>query len=92
MLGYGHVGDGNIHLTVNCKDPKYGKEIENRIEKFIIEYVMSMKGSISAEHGLGQHKAKYLKQQKGLEVEKTMRQFKELLDPKGILNPTKVFV
>jgi FAD/FMN-containing dehydrogenase len=52
---------------------------------------MEHKGSVSAEHGLGQLKKAYLPQTKSKEVVGVMRGMKKMLDPKGILNPGKFF-
>ncbi|CCD22463.1 D-lactate dehydrogenase NDAI_0A03060 [Naumovozyma dairenensis CBS 421] len=50
-VGFGHIGDGNLHLNVSVRN--YDKNIEKVLEPFVYEYVSSKKGSISAEHGLG---------------------------------------
>ena len=55
VVGYGHLGDGNLHLNVSCQ--KYDEEILKHIEPFVYEWTAARKGSISAEHGLGQMKA-----------------------------------
>ena len=55
VVGYGHLGDGNLHLNVSCQ--KYDEEILKYIEPFVYEWTAARKGSISAEHGLGQMKA-----------------------------------
>lgn len=52
--GYGHVGDGNIHLNIAVRE--FTKQIENLLEPFVYEYIQSKNGSISAEHGVGFHK------------------------------------
>jgi glycolate oxidase len=49
-------------------------------------------GTISGEHGIGYVKAPYLKMALGAETVEAMRRIKRALDPKGILNPGKVFV
>ena len=49
-----------------------------------------MKGSISAEHGVGLHKASYLNLQKSPQILEIFRNIKKLFDPKGIMNPYKV--
>jgi D-2-hydroxyglutarate dehydrogenase len=49
------------------------------------------KGSISAEHGVGQHKPEYLHLQKSPQVLEYCKNLKMLFDPKGILNPYKVY-
>lgn len=55
MVGYGHLGDGNLHLNVSCKE--YTPEVEAQIEPFVYEWTSQHRGSISAEHGLGRMKA-----------------------------------
>ena len=55
MVGYGHLGDGNLHLNVSCA--KYEGAILDRIEPYVYEWTAARRGSISAEHGLGQMKA-----------------------------------
>ncbi|CAM9019626.1 unnamed protein product [Wickerhamomyces anomalus] len=56
-IGYGHVGDGNLHLNVAVR--RYTKDVEKVLEPFVYEWVSSKKGSISAEHGLGFQKKLY---------------------------------
>jgi len=53
-LGYGHVGDGNLHLTVTSAERS--PDLKAKIEPFIFEWVAEAKGSISAEHGLGEER------------------------------------
>lgn len=60
------------------------------LEPFVFEWVVSRGGSISAEHGVGQHKRDYLPLQRPDAVLGVMRGVKNLLDPKGIMNPFKV--
>ena len=55
MVGYGHLGDGNLHLNISTR--KLDKAIEERLEPFVYEWTSERRGSISAEHGLGQMKA-----------------------------------
>ena len=52
-VGYGHVGDGNMHLNITSKD--YDKNILDKIEPFLYEYTSNVHGSISAEHGKYYH-------------------------------------
>ena len=58
----------------------------------MFEWTSKYNGSISAEHGVGLNKAKYLHYSKSPYSIKVMKQFKILLDPNGILNPYKVLV
>lgn len=60
------------------------------LEPFVFEWVVSRGGSISAEHGVGQHKRDYLSLQRPEAVLGVMGKVKEMLDPRGIMNPFKV--
>ncbi|XP_023221308.1 D-2-hydroxyglutarate dehydrogenase, mitochondrial-like [Centruroides sculpturatus] len=86
--GYGHIGDGNVHL--NMTSTNYSSDILNQIEPFVYEWTAKHKGSISAEHGLGFKKRNYIKYSKSQNAINLMKNMKNLLDPKGILNPYKV--
>jgi FAD/FMN-containing dehydrogenase len=89
-IGYGHIGDGNLHLNVCCYDEKNYQKVENIIEPYIFHYLRKVKGSISAEHGLGIMKNEYLGLQKDKTVIEFMQKIKDLYDPNHILNPYKV--
>lgn len=88
VTGYGHLGDGNLHL--NITSPKHRDEVLNAIEPYVFEWTAKYNGSISAEHGLGFKKAKYIHYSKSASSVALMRQLKGMLDPKGIMNPYKV--
>jgi FAD/FMN-containing dehydrogenase len=64
VLGFGHVGDGNLHLSVLLKDDLEGVKVEELVDGFVVEYVREHGGSISAEHGVGVMKAGYLERVK----------------------------
>lgn len=68
----------------------FNKEIYSRVEPFVFEYTSKLNGSVSAEHGIGFHKPKYLHFSKSKEAIDMMRQLKVLMDPNAILNPYKV--
>jgi D-lactate dehydrogenase (cytochrome) len=89
IAGFGHIGDGNIHLNVMTTGKT--KELESIITEFTYSQTERYSGSISAEHGIGLLKANYLHRSKSTDVISIMRQFKELFDPKGVLNPYKFF-
>eukprot|EP00750_Incisomonas_marina_P030018 INCI7256.11.p2 GENE.INCI7256.11~~INCI7256.11.p2 ORF type:complete len:386 (-),score=57.82 INCI7256.11:3120-4277(-) len=90
VCGYGHLGDGNLHLNVNTPGPQKRVEVESALEPFVYQWTAAAGGSVSAEHGIGQLKKKYLSLNRS-EVElDLMRQMKALMDPAGILNPGKV--
>lgn len=87
---WGHVADGNAHINIVTpgvyeKDPALAKHIETTV----FGSVLKRKGSISAEHGLGQSKNECLNQIKEESVLDMMRQVKRLFDPHGIMNPGK---
>lgn len=86
-VGYGHIGDGNLHLNVAIR--RYTKDVEKVLEPFVYEWILSKKGSISAEHGLGFQKKNYIGYSKSDVEIKMMKDLKEHYDPKGILNPYK---
>jgi glycolate oxidase len=90
---YGHAGDGNLHVNL-LKDNLSDDEWRERLPDTIIEifrHCVSLGGTISGEHGIGWSQKPYLK----LAVSETelelMRKMKRMVDPKGILNPGKVF-
>uniref|UniRef100_A0A1A7YBV2 D-2-hydroxyglutarate dehydrogenase, mitochondrial n=1 Tax=Iconisemion striatum TaxID=60296 RepID=A0A1A7YBV2_9TELE len=87
VVGYGHVGDGNLHLNVTspAKDPA----LLAAIEPFVYEWTARYHGSISAEHGLGLKKRNYIYYSKPRPAVALMGNIKAMLDPKGILNPYK---
>ncbi|XP_027856197.1 D-2-hydroxyglutarate dehydrogenase, mitochondrial isoform X1 [Xiphophorus couchianus] len=87
VVGYGHVGDGNLHLNItsSAKDPA----LLASIEPFVYEWTARFQGSISAEHGLGLKKRNYIYYSKSRPTVAIMGKMKTLLDPKGILNPYK---
>ncbi|KAK9386325.1 hypothetical protein V1515DRAFT_605164 [Lipomyces mesembrius] len=87
VVGYGHLGDGNLHLNVAVK--QYDKEIEHILEPWVYEWIEKRHGSVSAEHGLGFAKKPYLKYSKDQKVIELMRQVKKVYDPNGIMNPYK---
>ncbi|XP_072474883.1 D-2-hydroxyglutarate dehydrogenase, mitochondrial isoform X1 [Notamacropus eugenii] len=87
VVGYGHVGDGNLHLNVTAKS--YSSSLLKAIEPYVYEWTARHHGSVSAEHGLGFKKKDFIGYSKPREAILLMQQFKGMLDPKGILNPYK---
>lgn len=82
------TGDGNIHINVALYERN--KEILSLIETIMYEEVARLNGSISAEHGIGFYKPKYIHYSKDESALQLMRELKQLMDPNGILNPYKV--
>lgn len=89
IVGFGHMGDGNLHLNIMSRT--YSQCIEEAIEPFIYEETRRYHGSISAEHGLGLMKAPYLKYSQTDDSIQLMKKMKQLFDPNGIMNPYKYF-
>ncbi|KAK9450815.1 uncharacterized protein V1518DRAFT_411781 [Limtongia smithiae] len=87
VVGYGHLGDGNLHLNVAVKS--YDKHIEHILEPWVYEWIEKRQGSISAEHGIGFAKRRYLRYSKDPSMIHLMRQVKAVYDPNGIMNPYK---
>ena len=89
---FGHAGDGNLHPTVLC-DERDGDEMA-RAHAFyqdLYEKVLAWEGTVSGEHGIGLAKKDYLARQIGAGGVEVMRRIKEAFDPRGRLNPGKIF-
>ena len=94
LVAYGHVGDGNLHF--NLSEPAGGGDhqgflaLQDAIGAAVHACVREFRGSISAEHGIGQLKRDLLARHKDPVALAAMRSIKQALDPRGILNPGKV--
>ncbi|MGK0366381.1 MAG: FAD/FMN-containing dehydrogenase [Saprospiraceae bacterium] len=91
---FGHVGDGNIHISITKPDAigllEFKKECQLIVPQ-IFEIIQNFNGSISAEHGVGQLKKAYLEYSKSNEEIAYMKGIKYAFDPVGIMNPGKIF-
>jgi len=90
IAAFGHIGDGNIHYDVlrpiSMSDADY-REFIPIITAQINDVVVSLGGSISAEHGIGVAKRdEFLAREPKVQIE-LMRGIKNLMDPNNILNP-----
>ncbi|OLO37008.1 2-hydroxy-acid oxidase [Alkalihalophilus pseudofirmus] len=87
----GHIGDGNFHAGLLI-DPKNDNDMEraNRVNEQIVEFALTCGGTCTGEHGVGLGKVKYQRKEHG-EALDVMKSLKSVLDPKGILNPGKIF-
>lgn len=87
----GHVGDGNFHVTLMVRP---GNEddlaVAERLNAGIVARALESEGTCTGEHGIGLGKKAYLRAELGEAVD-IMRLIKLALDPKGILNPGKIF-
>lgn len=84
----GHLGDGNIHVTVNADQPLHGRYDE--IAPIVYKSLRELGGSFSAEHGIGLEKRTSLEHWSGAYGIGLMRSIKAVFDPAGIMNPGKI--
>ena len=90
---YGHAGDGNLHINIlkgDLTDDQWDNELPKAIRELFTE-VIKLGGTISGEHGIGLVQKPYMDiafNEVGLNL---MRDIKKVFDPKGILNPGKIF-
>jgi FAD/FMN-containing dehydrogenase len=85
---YGHIGDGNIHVNVHV--PGADPQPKDEVNDLVYGLVREMGGTVSAEHGIGVTKRKYLPYTRSPEELALMAVIKRAVDPKNILNPGKV--
>ena len=83
---YGHVADGNLHVNVLGPAPE-----DERVDDAVLELVLELGGSVSAEHGIGVAKVDWLVRDRGEAAISAMRAVKRAWDPAGILNPGVIF-
>jgi FAD/FMN-containing dehydrogenase len=83
---FGHVGDGNFHVNVLGPAPD-----DDAVDDAILGLVVEMGGSVSAEHGIGVAKTRWLELNRGRADVEAMRAIKRALDPRGLLNPGVLF-
>ncbi len=88
----GHVGDGNFHTVLMVPPEPGGLERAWALDRKIVARALALDGSCSGEHGVGIGKREFLVQEHGAEAIDLMRQIKATLDPRGILNPGKIFL
>ncbi|ANB17596.1 FAD-binding oxidoreductase [Dokdonella koreensis] len=94
VVWFGHIGDGNLHINVlkpaDLADAAFIEQCEH-VTRLLSETLQACGGSISAEHGIGLVKKKYLAGTRSPAEIEVMRGIKRVLDPAGLLNPGKVF-
>jgi len=88
----GHAGDGNMHPTI-CFDPTDTEQAQRAHRAFddILQLGLSMGGTITGEHGVGNLKSEWLEREIGPVALDVHRSIKRALDPDGLLNPGKMF-
>jgi len=87
---YGHAGDGNLHpqILYDEYDPVTVEKME-KVEEAIFHLAISLKGTLTGEHGIGLSKANYMTLEHDSVEMALMRQIKKTLDPNNIMNPGK---
>jgi FAD/FMN-containing dehydrogenase len=91
IIGFGHFGDGNLHVNV-VTIPHYDAKVCDLVDNFMYGFSKKNGYSVSAEHGIGLQKRGYLTYTKSPETVAWMKQVKALFDPNGIMNPYKMFM
>ncbi len=83
---FGHAADGNMH--VNVLGPSATDEL---VDEAVLQVVAEFKGSISAEHGIGSAKKKWLSLSRSHNEIAMMKAIKGAIDPQGLMNPNTLF-
>ena len=90
---YGHAGDGNLHVNIikdDMTDANWNTEVTKGIRE-IFELTVSLKGTLSGEHGIGYVQKNYMDIAFSNPHLQLMKSIKNIFDPNGILNPGKIF-
>jgi len=91
ICAFGHAGDGNIHVNVLFKDEDGERARAHSAVDRIFHETVALEGRITGEHGVGLSKKAYLRLNVDENTLQLMKKLKNVLDPKGILNPGKIF-
>ena len=93
LVGYGHLGDGNIHTNILMQEsnPERWKEIKQEWVEKVLALCISMGGTLTGEHGIGVTKKAYMGMYFSDSEIEIMKQIKKVFDPNAILNPSKLF-
>jgi D-lactate dehydrogenase (cytochrome) len=87
----GHVGDGNFHMSLLVNMDDHGEvDRAKELSGKLVELALSMEGTCTGEHGVGQGKQKYLLAEHGAPALAAMAAIKRALDPQNLMNPGKI--
>lgn len=88
---FGHAGDGNLHPTFLCdkRDADEFKRVEEAIDE-MFDTAIKLKGTLSGEHGIGTAKSKWMEKETSRGTILFSQRLRRALDPKGLLNSTKL--
>ena len=92
IANFGHIGDGNIHVNIMYNDDPGQKELAEIVVNKVMREVVELGGSISGEHGIGNKKSQFMELEIPPHEYEIMKRFKSFFDPKGIMNPGKMFI
>lgn len=89
---FGHAGDGNLHPSVLCdlNNPDEAERMHKAVDD-IFDAALALGGTLSGEHGIGITKKPYIAKALGEDGIAVLKAIKQALDPKGILNPGKIW-
>ena len=93
IIWFGHIGDGNLHLNIlKPKDLPKDQFFEKceQVNKWVFDIVQKHQGSVSAEHGVGLVKKKYLEYTRSPVEIGYLRAIKQAFDPNNVMNPGKI--
>lgn len=90
MPTYGHAGDGNLHVNVLWDDDSQRPAVHGAVED-LLRATLSLGGTLTGEHGVGLAKRAYLPWEQSEGLIALQRRVKSAFDPKGLLNPGKIF-
>ncbi len=94
IVSFGHAGDGNVHINTlkdNVSDAEWQALVPTVIDEEVYGLTLSLGGMLTAEHGIGVTRRRYLPMALSEAQIEIMRGIKAAFDPNGILNPGKVF-
>ena len=83
----GHIADGNLHLFTR---PNVVEDTHAESDEIVYAPLQGLRGSVSAEHGIGTEKLRWLSESRNKEEIAMMQQLKKTLDPHNLLNPGRV--
>jgi len=92
VVNFGHAGNGNIHVNLlyDSQDPRQEQSARPAVSA-VFDLVLALGGTLSGEHGIGREKRDYIDRALDPVTLGLMRRIKSQFDPKGILNPGKIF-
>jgi len=89
-LAYGHAGDGNVHVNFLWNEDAERPSVDRAIG-LLMRATIDLGGTLTGEHGIGVSKAPYLALEQSDDLIALQRDIKRVFDPKGLLNPGKIF-